>query len=65
MRKRNEKLLARRKACGLTQMEVSIAAGLGVRHYQFLESGTYKPRFDTAVKVAKALSCTTEDIFGE
>ena len=55
---------ARAKA-GLTQVQVATSAGISTRHYQSLEAGESAPTVAIALKIAKALETTVEQIFGE
>ena len=55
---------ARAKA-GLTQVQVATAAGISTRYYQNLEAGESAPTVAIALRIAKALETTVEQIFGE
>ena len=57
------KFKEKRLACGLTQAEVAEAAGITVRAYQYYENGDKAPSVDVAIKIAKKLDSTVEDVF--
>lgn len=57
------KLKMRREACCKTQVEVAFAANITVISYYRYEAGARLPRVDVAIRIAKALNCTVEDIF--
>ena len=54
-----------RAKVGLTQVQVAAAAGISTRYYQNLEAGESAPTVAIALKIAKALGTTVEQIFGE
>lgn len=57
-------LMARRKACGLTQMELSKITGIHrvtIAKLESMDAGKYA-RLQTAVKIADALGCTIDDL---
>lgn len=54
-----------RANAGLTQVQVATSAGISTRHYQSLEAGESAPTVAIALKIAKALETTVEQIFGE
>ncbi len=45
-----------RKAAGLTQVELAKRAGTTQPYLSILERGVVRPRLETAIKVARALS---------
>jgi transcriptional regulator with XRE-family HTH domain len=45
-----------RLACGLTQTEVAVSAGVTRAHINRLENGAYNARLDTVRKLAMALA---------
>ena len=55
-------LLAIRKRCGMTQMEVAEAAGLSCRTYADIERGTVNMRVDTVLHICQALHITPNEI---
>lgn len=62
------KLQVLRQKAGLTQKELSEKAGVNFRHFQKLDNG--EKNIDgvaaiTAVRIAKALGCTVEDLMEE
>lgn len=59
------KLLARRKRCGLTQAEVAEAAGLSDRTYADIERGTVNMRIETILRICAALHITPDEILTE
>ena len=54
-----------RANAGLTQVQVAAAAGISTRYYQNLEAGESAPTVAIALRIAKALETTVEQIFGE
>lgn len=56
-------LIVRREKLNLTQKDVADAAGLITQAYQRYEYGTRVPSVEIALKIAKALDCTVEDLF--
>lgn len=60
----NTYLVNRRKERQKTQKEVAVALNLSERHYQYIEYGTM-PRVLLALRIAKFLECSVEDIFKE
>ena len=56
------KLLAIRKRCGMTQMEVAEAAGLSCRTYADIERGTVNMRVKTVLHICQALHITPDEI---
>ena len=67
MGKSHEKLLNNleelRKSCGLTQQELSESAGVSRKSINAIENGIYVPSTVLALKIAKTLNCTVEEIF--
>ena len=67
MGKSHEKLLNNledlRKSCGLTQQELSESAEVSRKGINAIENGIYVPSTVLALKIAKTLNCTVEEIF--
>ena len=52
-----------RKAAGLTQQELSECAEVSRKSINAIENGVYVPSTVLALKIAKTLNCTVEDLF--
>ena len=52
-----------RKAAGLTQQELSESAEASRKSINAIENGVYVPSTVLALKIAKTLNCTVEDLF--
>ncbi len=52
-----------RRAAGLTQQELSVAAEVSRKSINAIENGVYVPSTVLALKISKTLSCSVEDIF--
>ena len=52
-----------RKAAGLTQKELSESAEVSRKSINAIENGVYVPSTVLALKIAKTLNCTVEDLF--
>ena len=52
-----------RKAAGLTQQELSESAEVSMKSINAIENGVYVPSTVLALKIAKTLNCTVEDLF--
>jgi putative transcriptional regulator len=52
-----------RKAAGLTQQELSESAEVSRKSINALENGVSVPSTVLALKIAKTLNCTVEDLF--
>ena len=67
MGKSHEKLLDNledlRKSSGLTQQELSESAEVSRKSINAIENGIYVPSTVLALKIAKTLNCTVEEIF--
>ncbi|MGA0430714.1 MAG: helix-turn-helix transcriptional regulator [Flavobacteriaceae bacterium] len=67
MGKDHKKLLnqleAFRKSAGLTQQELSEHAEVSRKSINAIENGMYVPSTVLALKIAKTLNCTVEDLF--
>ena len=67
MGKSHEKLLNNledlRKSSGLTQQELSESAEVSRKSINAIEHGIYVPSTVLALKIAKTLNCTVEEIF--
>ncbi len=60
----NNKLKEKRLALGLTQAEVAEAIGIAESAYQRYEYGRL-PNAKTAVKIARTLNTTVENLYGD
>ena len=67
MGKNHKKLLNNleelRKSAGLTQQELSIAAEVSRKSINAVENGVYIPSTVLALKIAKTINCSVEDLF--
>ena len=67
MGKSHEKLLNKleglRKSSGLTQQELSESAEVSRKSINAIENGVYVPSTVLALKIAKTLNCTVEELF--
>ena len=67
MGKRHQNLLYNleelRKAAGLTQQELSESAEVSRKSINAIENGVYVPSTVLALKIAKTLNCSVEDLF--
>ncbi len=67
MGKSHEKLLNSledlRKSSGLTQQELSESAEVSRKSINAIENGIYVPSTVLALKIAKTLDCTVEELF--
>ena len=52
-----------RKARGLTQQQLSESADVSRKSINAVENGVYIPSTVLALKIAKTLNCSVEDIF--
>ena len=52
-----------RKAAGLTQQELSESAEVSRKSINAIENGVYVPSTVLALKIAKTLNCSVEDLF--
>ena len=52
-----------RKAKGLTQQQLSESANVSRKSINAVENGVYIPSTVLALKIAKTLNCSVEDIF--
>lgn len=57
-------LRAAREKSGKTQAQVAKEVGIAEVVYQRYEYGANEPGVRTAIRIARALSCTVEDLFG-
>ena len=53
----------RRKSLGLTQQELSDSAEVSRKSINAIENGIYVPSTVLALKIAKRLECTVEELF--
>ena len=65
MRKIGNKILAFRKATGLTQAELAEKAGLADRTYADIERGNVNMRIETLLKICDALGVTPDSVLTE
>lgn len=67
MGRHHEKLLNHlegiRKAAKLTQQDLSECAGVSRKSINAIENGVYIPSAVLALKIARTLNCSVEDIF--
>jgi len=52
-----------RKSTGLTQQELSESAEVSRKSINAIENGVYVPSTVLALKIAKTLNCSVEDLF--
>jgi len=52
-----------RKAAGLTQLELSESAEVSRKSINAIENGIYVPSTVLALKIAKTLKCSVEELF--
>ena len=52
-----------RKSSGLTQQDLSLAAEVSRKSINAIENGIYVPSTVLALKIARTLSCSVEDLF--
>ena len=52
-----------RKAAGLTQQELSESAEVSRKSINAIENGIYVPSTVLALKIARTLNCSVEDLF--
>tara|TARA_B100000475_G_C14841530_1_gene249287 strand:+ start:24 stop:236 length:213 start_codon:yes stop_codon:yes gene_type:complete len=52
-----------RKSSGLTQQELSESAEVSRKSINAIENGIYVPSTVLALKIAKTLNCTVEELF--
>ena len=52
-----------RKSAGLTQQELSITAEVSRKSINAIENGIYIPSTVLALKIAKTIRCSVEDLF--
>tara|TARA_X000000368_G_C23022884_1_gene708828 strand:+ start:75 stop:290 length:216 start_codon:yes stop_codon:yes gene_type:complete len=52
-----------RKSAGLTQQDLSESANVSRKSINAIENGIYVPSTVLALKIAKTLKCTIEDLF--
>ena len=62
---KNIRLKEAREKKALTQVEVAQRAGITEVCYQRYEAGSRIPRADVAIRIARAVDGTVEDLFGE
>lgn len=59
------KLLTVRKHCGMTQLEVAVAAELSERTYADIERGSVNMRMETFLRICNVLYVTPDEILTE
>lgn len=59
------RLLAVRRHCGMTQLEVAVAAELSERAYADIERGTVNMRMETFLRICNVLHVTPDEILTE
>jgi putative transcriptional regulator len=52
-----------RKSVGLTQQELSVFAQVSRKSINAIENGVYVPSTVLALKIAKTIGCSVEDLF--
>lgn len=60
----NMALRAAREACGKTQAQVAKQVGISEASYQNYEYDKREPGVRTAIRIARALDSTVEELFG-
>ncbi len=60
---KNKKMFDLRTKKGLSQVEVAKQAGISTRQYQRVEAGEHLPNVAPAIKIAKLLGTTVEELF--
>lgn len=65
MENKDNRLKEKRLALNKTQAEVAIAAGVMETSYQRYEYGTVLPNVVVAIRIAKVLNTTVEELFGD
>lgn len=61
----NEVLKAAREQSGKTQAQVAKEAGITDRLYQRYEYGMHEPGVGTAIRIARALDSSVEELFSK
>jgi DNA-binding XRE family transcriptional regulator len=61
----NTSLVEARTRANLTQVAVARVAGISERHYQAVEYGEHEPKVRRALRIARAVRSTVEELFGE
>lgn len=62
---KNKNLIKARQNKGLTQVEVAKQAKVAERSYQSYENEGQTPNARTAIRIAKVLASTVENLFGD
>ncbi len=60
----NKRLREARMIRGLTQQKMADSIGVALRSYQCYETGTRSPSFDTLIRIADILECSTDYLLG-
>lgn len=58
-----QKLTKTRRAAGLSLYDISKKTGIGYSVLYYIDRGRRDPQVSTALKIARALGCTVEDLF--
>lgn len=58
-------LRAAREKSGKTQKQVAMETGISEAQYQNIEYDRNEPRVRTAIRIARALESSVEELFGE
>ena len=58
-------LRAAREKSGKTQAQVAKESGISATQYQNAEYNKHRPRVDVAIRIARAVESTVEELFGE
>jgi putative transcriptional regulator len=59
----NEQMRERRRAKGMTQLQLAVAAGLSIAGVQAVEAGDKRPSIDTCHAIARALGTTVDALW--
>lgn len=62
--RKNEELIKARENMGFTQVQVANKAGIAERMYQEYEYDKREPGVRTAIRIARILNSTVEELFG-
>lgn len=60
---KREQLIKTRKSLGLTQADISTAAGVHRSYYGLIENGNRNPTLGIATRIATALNSNLEQLF--
>lgn len=62
---KNKKLVEARQLLGMTQVEVAKKSFVTARNYQKYENEGQTPNAKAAIRIAKVLASTVENLFGD